>query len=149
MIEVVGAIVVLSILWDSGPAWAPFVGLFAGFLVFLYQRMTDRRSRELALSYLVTTQRIIFVTNWRTGAEFRWVWFQYLQHSPSVKVNETGVGTVTYGSAWGRSRVRANELRGAWAPPVLELRAIPDARRVADLIEQARNRLIATYTRSP
>ncbi|WP_229907570.1 hypothetical protein [Amycolatopsis oliviviridis] len=142
-------VVVLSVLWGGGPIWAPFVGLFSGFLVFLYQRMTDRRSRENALSYLVTTQRIIFVANWHSGTEFRWIWFQYIRFRPSVKADETGVGTIKYGKAWHRFRFRNEELRGAWAPPALELRAIKDARRVADLIEQGRNRLIGTYTQAP
>ncbi|MFC9255028.1 hypothetical protein [Amycolatopsis thailandensis] len=139
----------LTLLWVEDSGWPAFIGLFAAFFVLIHQRLLDRRSREHALSYLVTTQRVVFVVNWQTGTEFRWVWFRYLQHSPEVKVDETGVGTVTYGSRWGRSRVRASELRGVWAAPVLELRAIPDARRVADLIEQARNRLIATYTQAP
>jgi len=149
MIEVVVAFVLLMVYWGDLPVWAPFVGLLIGSLIFLHQRLTDRRSRETVLSYLVTTQRIVFVANWPNAAEFRWVWFQYLQFAPSVKVDETGVGTITYGSHWRRFKMKNEELRGAWAPPALELRAIRDARRVADLIEQGRNRLIGTYTQAP
>ncbi len=66
-----------------------------------------------------------------------------------VKVDEAGLGTIGFGSRWNRWQARENEHRGAWATPVLELRAIPEARRVADLIVQARNRLNGTYTLSP
>ncbi|OXM46078.1 hypothetical protein [Amycolatopsis alba] len=149
MVALAVPFVFLFFVWVEHSGLPPFIGLFAAFFILFHQRLSDRRSRENVLTYMVTNQRIIFVANWQAGTEFRWVWFRYLQHPPEVKVDETGVGTVTYGSRWGRSRVRSNELRGAWAAPVLELRAIPDARRVADLIEEARNWLIATYTQAP
>ncbi|MEV7548380.1 hypothetical protein AB0N89_01990 [Amycolatopsis sp. NPDC089917] len=147
VLAVPAALLIFS--WVADSRWPPLIGLFAAFFVLFHQRLSDRRSRDRVLSYLVTTQRIVFVATWQSGTEFRWVWLRYLQLAPSVEVDETGVGTITYGSRWSRARLRGNELRGAWAPPVMELRAIPDARRVADLIEQARNRLIATYTQAP
>ncbi|MBB5849985.1 hypothetical protein ACFQ05_22545 [Amycolatopsis umgeniensis] len=147
MIAVAVLIVILvsqgSIAW-----WPPFGGVFVGLFFLFQQRILARRARDRALSYLVTTQRIIFVANWPTGAEFRWVWLAYLQVPHRVKADEAGLGTITFGGRWNRSRTQENELRGAWATPVLELRAIPEARRVADLIVQARNRLIGTYTLS-
>ncbi|MFD5244228.1 hypothetical protein ACFWIW_06780 [Amycolatopsis sp. NPDC058340] len=149
MIMLVALIVFFVVISAHIAALFPAIGLLVGISAFFHQRLLDRRARDRALSYLVTSRRIIFVANWPSGTEFRWVWVRYLHLSPQVKVDETGVGTITFGSRWSRSRISENELRGAWAPPVPELRAIPDARRVADLIEQARNQATGTYTQSP
>ncbi|WP_410673505.1 hypothetical protein [Amycolatopsis sp. cmx-4-68] len=105
------------------------------------QQLQTRRARALATTYLVTDQRIIYVAQWPTGAEYRWV--RLVRLPPArVKAGEDGVGTITFGTSWWtRGRLAQKEHLGAWAPFVPELRAIADAPRVADLIRQASHRI--------
>ncbi|KZB85945.1 hypothetical protein [Amycolatopsis regifaucium] len=138
------AIVALQlIVFDDSTAAPMLGGLLIAFFCVAYQRLLDRRSRAGVTTYLVTNQRIVFAANWLNGSEFRWVWLTWLPSEPRVRADDTGVGTIVFGSRWSRARVRENELRGAWAPPALELHQVADAQRVADLILNARAQLVA------
>jgi len=150
MIIVIGMVAGLIAFGYLGSALPFYAGMLPAFGVLLFQRVTDRRARDRALSYLVTSQRIIFVASWPNGTEFRWVWLRFVQMPPKAKAGEAGVGTITFGGVWGRRQLRENELRGAWAPLYLELRAIADVENVANLIAQAQHRLAgSTYTQAP
>ncbi|UUV31956.1 hypothetical protein NQK81_00485 [Amycolatopsis roodepoortensis] len=69
--------------------------------------MNDRRARDRALSYLVTTQRIIVAASRPNGTEFRRVWLRYVQHPPKVKAGKAGGGTITFGGVRGRRQLRS------------------------------------------
>ncbi|WP_037312019.1 hypothetical protein [Amycolatopsis orientalis] len=138
------AVVALEVIFlDIGTSALMSVGLLLAFFFVLYQRLLDRRSRAGVMTYLVTNQRIVFAANWLNGSEYRWVWLNRLPSEPQVRADETGVGTIVFGSRWSRARAHENELRGAWAPPALEMYQVADAQRVADLIVNARAQLIA------
>jgi hypothetical protein len=95
------------------------------------------RARAFATTYLVTDLRVIFVMQWPTGAEFRWVWHHRLPPA-RTKTDERGVGTITFGtSPWARWILANKPQSGAWAPFAPDLHAIADAERVAELIRQA------------
>jgi hypothetical protein len=95
------------------------------------------RARAFAATYVVTDLRVIFVMQWPTGAEFRWVWHHRLPPA-RTKTDERGVGTITFGtSPWTRWTLANKPQSGAWAPFAPDLHAIADAERVAELIRQA------------
>ncbi|WP_181777327.1 hypothetical protein [Amycolatopsis pittospori] len=147
MIGLAGALIAFGQAFVSLPF---YTGMLTVLGILLFPRVSDRRARDRALSYLVTNQRIIFAASWPNGTEFRWVWLRFVQMPPTVKAEKAGVGTITFGGVWSRYQLRENELRGAWAPPFLELRAIADVENVANLIVQAQRRLAeSTYTQAP
>ena len=131
---VVTSVVVTTAL--SGPptlvtTWYLAVIVAAGLFT---ERLKTRRGWAHAVIYQVTSHRIIFIAQWPAGAEFRWVWLGPLSE-PRVSAGADGVGTVTFRiNPLTRWQLRNNELQGAWAPFVAELRNIPDAQQVADLI---------------
>jgi hypothetical protein len=137
------AVVLQMVLFKNSAMVPMYTGLLAAFFSVGYQRLVDRRSRARAMTYVVTNQRIIFAVNWPNGSEYRWIGLNWLPSEPRVRADESGVGTIVFGSSWSRWRSRENELRGAWVPPVLELFQIADAQRVAELIVNARAQLIA------
>ncbi|MEU3627623.1 hypothetical protein BS329_39520 [Amycolatopsis coloradensis] len=150
MIAITGLVVFLIVLRRHFSGWSLLVGAYVVLFGLLLQRASDRRARDRAMSYLVTSHRIIFVASWPNGTEFRWAWLPYLLLPPRVKADASGVGTISFGGWWSRVQFREKELRGAWAPPVLELRAIADAANVAKLIVQTRHRAATTtYTQAP
>jgi hypothetical protein len=122
---------------------AQYVGLFPGFVVAFwavwYQQLRSRRARLDVETYFVTDRRIVFVAQWRTAAEFRWVWLNHLQPARTRAAGD-GTGTVTFGSRpWVRWRMLRLSRQGPWAPFTPELWAVPDAERVAALIRQAQS----------
>lgn len=137
-IALVGVLGTWVVVHDSAEA---FFALFTGLpacLIIMHAQLQSRRSRAYATTYLVTDQRIIFVTQWQSGVEHRWVRFGRLG-PPRVKVDEQGVGTITFGkSRWAR-RQPGSDARTPFAP---DLRAIADARRVAELIAEAQHALL-------
>lgn len=99
-----------------------------------FERLKIRRALARAISYQVTTQRIIFTAHWPSGTEVRWIWLGPLS-SPRVRAGADGLGTITFGiGPFMRWQLRTTELNGAWAPFVPELRNVPDAQQVAELI---------------
>ncbi|MFJ1759836.1 hypothetical protein ACIOD2_05925 [Amycolatopsis sp. NPDC088138] len=114
-------------------------GLAAAFSTEWQHRLQIRRARLNVETYFVTDRRIVFVAQWPTGAEFRWVWLNLLQPA-RARVGDDGTGTVTFGTdPLARWRLIKMSYRGAWAPFTPELWAIPDAERVAALIRQAQS----------
>jgi hypothetical protein len=144
---VVGVATILGVLclWisisDSSDGFTFLYGIMIFFVVTTNLQLQSHRARALATTYLVTDQRIIFVAQWPTGAEYRWVRLVFLQE-PRVKAGEDGVGTITFGASWWtRWQLVQKQQLGAWAPFAPELRAIADAPHVADLIRQASHRI--------
>ncbi|MCR6487780.1 hypothetical protein M8542_33640 [Amycolatopsis sp. OK19-0408] len=145
----VGAIAVIGVLgtwFVLDDSFVAFVGLPLA-LVLLFTttlpHLRNSRARAFATTYLVTDQRIIFVAQWPSGAEYRWVRLSRLG-PPRVKADDRGVGTITFGtSPWTRWQLANKPQPGAWAPFVPDLYAIAGAARVAELISAARQPVIA------
>ncbi|MFG1646300.1 hypothetical protein ACGFMK_38985 [Amycolatopsis sp. NPDC049252] len=137
----VGGFAVLSI--TLPPKDAPELGLFVivvvGFGATWGRRLRNRRARLDVETYFVTDRRIVFVAQWPTGAEFRWVWLAHLKPA-RTRAGGDGTGTVTFGTPLGvRWRLLGTPYQGAWVPFTPELWAIPEAERVAALIRQAQS----------
>ena len=134
---VISVLVVTQIVLSTALGGSPLSAWYLAFLVLAavyLERLKIRRAWARAISYQVTSQRIIFTARWPGGTESRWVWLAPLS-PPQVRVGADGVGTVTFGiGLWTRWQLRNDEMRGAWAPFVPELRNIQDAQQVAELI---------------
>lgn len=132
--------VVLVGTFDPGfPIEFFYVSMIPLFYVASRRQFQGLRARASATTYLVTDLRVIFVTQWPAGAEFRWVWHHRLPPA-RTKVDERGVGTITFGtSPWTRWALANKPQSGAWAPFVPDLHAIANAGRVAALIRQAQS----------
>jgi hypothetical protein len=124
------------------PQWGAWIlsGVFAGLAGTGIKRVRGRRALSLAIVYLVTDRRIVFVAEWPSGAEFRWVWLGQLA-APHVRADEQGIGTIVFSEgAWARFKGARGSMREVWAPFTPRLRAVPDASRVAELIRQVQGR---------
>ncbi|WP_328603929.1 hypothetical protein OG943_28110 [Amycolatopsis sp. NBC_00345] len=117
-------------------AWYPALAVMVTPVIYQLQ---GRRALTVATTYVVTTVRLVLVAQWPAAAEYRWVRLNDLGR-PEVKQRPDGTGTILFGTRpytrWG---LRNQPVRGAWAPFLPELRAIPDAQRVAALIEGAQH----------
>ncbi|MEA5361547.1 hypothetical protein VA596_18535 [Amycolatopsis sp., V23-08] len=135
----VGGFVVVD--WMSGRYLSLLSAAVFAFWAAWGPRLRNRRARLDVETYFVTDRRIVFVAQWPTGAEFRWVWLNRLQPARArVGDDGTGTGTVTFGTPLGvRWRLLGTPHQGAWVPFTPELWAIPDAERVAALIRQAQS----------
>jgi hypothetical protein len=113
-------------------SWYPAAAVLAAPLV---NQLQSRRALAKATTYVVTTVRLVLVAQWPTGAEYRWARLDGLAR-PEIKLRPDGTGTIWFGMRpYTRWRLRNQPVRGAWVEFLPELRAIPDAQRVAALIE--------------
>jgi len=102
-----------------------------------FERNRDRRGFVAVTSYLVTDQRLIFVSAGECGTEYRWVPLDGLR-PPRVRAHGDGTGTIDFRPTvpeWLRDQ--GYRTRPAWQPALPELMAVRDPDRVAELI--ARN----------
>jgi hypothetical protein len=134
------AFLVLVTVFDPGfPIYFLYVPVIPVLMVASGGQLRSAHARAQAVTYLVTDQRIVFVMQWPTGAEFRWVRHHRLPPA-RVKADRRGVGTITFGtSRWTRWTLANKPQLGAWAPFAPDLHAIADAERVAGLIRQAQS----------
>jgi hypothetical protein len=123
----------------NGQYFGMLPAFVAAFWAVWYRRLQNRRARLDVETYFVTDRRIVFVAQWPTGAEFRWVWLNHLQPA-RIRATGQGDGTITFGTPLGlRWRLLGTPNQGAWVPFTPELWAIPHAERVAALIRQAQS----------
>ncbi|MEV8615193.1 hypothetical protein AB0383_46110 [Amycolatopsis sp. NPDC051373] len=116
--------------------WISWYFSIAPAVSFAANAGSARSKRFAATSYIVTDRRLILVVHWPHGNDFRWVPIRLLG-SPRVHELGDGVGTVDFD----RSVTRWMRRREPWRFPSLapidpELIAIPDARKVAELIDR-------------
>ncbi|WP_051166220.1 hypothetical protein [Amycolatopsis orientalis] len=114
--------------------WLVVLSLFAA---SGFERNRERRGFIAGTTYLVTDRRLIFVSQWPPGAEFRWVQLADLR-PPRVRDHGDGTGTIDFRPTvreWLRDQ--GFRSRPAWFPILPELMAVRDAAQVAELI--ARN----------
>lgn len=130
-------VVLLAVLDPSDPIYVLYMPMIVVMAAFTPGHLRSVHARAQATKYLVTDLRIVFVMQWPTGAEFRWVWHHRLPPA-RVKANSRGIGTITFGtSRWTRWSLANKPQFGAWAPFAPRLHAIADAQQVAELIRQA------------
>jgi len=130
-------LVLVGVFDPAFPIEIPYLSLLPVLAVASRRQLQPARARAHATTYLVTDLRVIFVAQWPSGAEFRWVWHHRLPPA-RVKAGEHDIGTITFGtSPWTRWVLANKPYSGAWAPFVPDLHAIADAERVAELIRRA------------
>ncbi|WP_370934659.1 hypothetical protein [Amycolatopsis sp. cg13] len=134
LVAAAAATAIFNLSYRDTVPWIVVLGLLAGTAV---ERNRERRSFVAGTSYLVTDRRLIFVSQWQPGVEFRWVPLGYLR-PPRVRDHGDGTGTIDFhptATEWLRDQ--GYRSRPAWYPMLPELMAVPDAAQVAELI--ARN----------
>ncbi|PKV94835.1 hypothetical protein ATK30_5723 [Amycolatopsis echigonensis] len=98
---VVVAIVIvggLAVAATSGLDYGGMVGCnaVAGVMIgFAVERNRERRGFIAGTTYLVTDRRLIFVSQWPPGVEFRWVQLAVLR-PPRVRDHGDGTGTIDF-----------------------------------------------------